>query len=91
MRLRLQRGITAAAYTVTGLANGTVYYFEVAAVNAAGTSGYSNQATATPVPPVPAAPTSLGVTAGNTQAILSWTASSGATSYNVYEGTAFGR
>ena len=83
-------GITSATYTVTGLTNGTAYYFEVAAVNAAGTSGYSNQATATPVPPVPVAPTSLGATAGNTQAVLSWTASSGATSYNVYEGTASG-
>jgi hypothetical protein len=41
-------GITSASYTMTGLTNGTAYYFTVAAVNAGGVSGYSNQATATP-------------------------------------------
>ncbi len=34
----------------------------------------------------PAAPTGLQATAGNRQATLAWTASSGATSYNVYRG-----
>ena len=38
----------------------------------------------------PAAPTGLGAAAGNTQAVISWTASSGATSYNVYRGTTAG-
>ena len=41
-------GVTAANYTVTGLTNGTAYYFKVAAVNAGGVSGFSNQATGTP-------------------------------------------
>jgi hypothetical protein len=41
-------GVTAANYTVTGLTNGTPYYFKVAAVNAGGVSGFSSQATATP-------------------------------------------
>ena len=36
--------------------------------------------------PVPAAPTGLTATAGNTNAALSWNASTGATSYNVYRG-----
>jgi len=31
-------GITSATYTVTGLNNGTSYFFEVAAVNSSGTS-----------------------------------------------------
>jgi len=38
----------------------------------------------------PAAPTGLNATAGNQQVNLTWTASSGATSYNVKRGTASG-
>ena len=41
-------GITATTYTVTGLTNGTPYYFKVKGVNSAGVSGYSNEASATP-------------------------------------------
>ena len=41
-------GISGTAYTDTGLVNGTVYYYKVAAVNATGTSGLSNEASATP-------------------------------------------
>ena len=39
---------------------------------------------------VPAAPTNLKATAGNASVALTWNASSGATSYNVYRGTASG-
>ena len=39
---------------------------------------------------VPSAPTSLAATAGNQQIVLTWTASSGATSYHVKRGTATG-
>ena len=38
----------------------------------------------------PAAPTGLTATAGNAQIALSWTASSGASTYNVYRGTTVG-
>ena len=38
-------------------------------------------------PPPPPAPTNLGATPGDTQVSLSWTASSGATGYNVYRST----
>lgn len=41
-------------------------------------------------PTAPAAPTGLTAAGGNAQAALSWTASSGATSYNVYRGTSAG-
>ncbi len=39
---------------------------------------------------VPAVPTSLTATAGNAQVSLSWTGSTGATSYNIYRATASG-
>ncbi|WP_239619288.1 glycoside hydrolase family 48 protein [Cohnella mopanensis] len=77
-------GVAATSYTNTGLTNGTTYYYVVSAVNAAGESVNSSQASATPTAPQgPAAPTGLTATAGNAQVVLSWTASSGATSYNV--------
>jgi hypothetical protein len=41
-------GVTATAYTNTGLTNGTTYYFVVSAVNAGGESSNSSQASATP-------------------------------------------
>jgi fibronectin type 3 domain-containing protein len=81
--------VTTTSYTNTGLTNGTTYYFVVTALNAAGESGNSSQASATPVA-APAAPTGLTATAGNSQVALSWTASSGATSYNVLRSTVNG-
>ncbi|MGO8670043.1 MAG: malectin domain-containing carbohydrate-binding protein [Capsulimonadaceae bacterium] len=83
-------GVTTTSYTNTGLTNGTAYYYKVAALNASGTSAQSTEASATPTTGVPAAPTGLTATAGNAQVALSWTASTGATSYNVYRGTASG-
>ena len=41
-------GSTHTTHTVTGLTNGTAYVFQVRAVNAAGSSPYSNRAEATP-------------------------------------------
>ena len=41
-------GITSTSYTDTTVTNGTKYYYEVASVNASGTSGKSNEASATP-------------------------------------------
>jgi fibronectin type 3 domain-containing protein len=73
------------SYVDTSLANGTTYYYVVTAVNTMGASGNSNQATATPVAPptAPAAPQNLAATGGDQQVSLTWTASTGATSYNV--------
>ena len=73
------------SYTDTNVNNGTPYFYVVTAVNATGQSGNSNQATATPAaaPTAPAAPLNLMATGGNQQVSLAWTASTGATSYNV--------
>ena len=73
------------SYTDKTVTNGTPYYYVVAAVNATGESGNSNQATATAAaaPTAPAAPLNLTATGGNQQVSLAWTASTGATSYNV--------
>jgi fibronectin type 3 domain-containing protein len=79
------------SYTDTTAANGTTYYYVVAAVNSAGASANSSQVSATPsAPAAPATPTGLAATAGNNQVILNWNASTGATSYNVGRGTVNG-
>ena len=51
---------SATSSTVSGLTNGTTYYFMVKAINAAGSSPASNQASATPVSPTPPVTTSSG-------------------------------
>jgi fibronectin type 3 domain-containing protein len=77
-------GLTATAYTIPGLSNGTPYFFVVSAVNSGGESAPSTQVTATPVAPAPVAPAALTANPGNAQVALSWTASSGAATYNLY-------
>jgi Concanavalin A-like lectin/glucanases superfamily/Domain of unknown function (DUF2341) len=82
-------GITNTNYLDGSLLNGTTYYYVVQAVNAAGTSPNSNQASATPCAP-PSPPTGLVATSGIGQVTLGWTASSGAISYSVGRSTVSG-
>jgi hypothetical protein len=67
------------------------YQLEVGVFNTAWTTDYSWLVDGTvTISPAPPAPTGLTATAGNASVALSWTASSGATSYNVYRGTTSG-
>jgi fibronectin type 3 domain-containing protein len=82
-------GVSANSFTDTDLTNGTTYFYQVTAVNAGGESGRSAEVSATPQAP-PSAPTNLTATAGNAKVTLSWTASSGASSYKIYRSTSSG-
>ncbi|HMI74407.1 MAG TPA: hypothetical protein VK495_06840, partial [Steroidobacteraceae bacterium] len=65
---------TSNGYTDSSVTNGTAYYYVVSALNAAGESANSAQASATPNAPSvpPAAPTNLTATPGDTQVSLTW-------------------
>jgi hypothetical protein len=81
---------TAPSYTDTGLTNGAKYFYVVSALKASGESANSSEASGTPALPVPALPTVLAATAGNQQVSLTWSASSGATSYRTKRATTSG-
>src|SRR5262249_32200597 len=79
--------VTATSTVQTGLSNGTLYYFTVAAVNSGGwSSAQPAEAGARPVAP-PAAPTGVTATPGAGKVTLSWNVSTGATGYDVFQGT----
>lgn len=83
----VKTAVTGTSTTVSGLQNGQTYYFTVQAVGSMGVSVASSEVSATIVP---AAPGGLTATPGTQEVSLSWTAPAGATSYNVYQGTASG-
>jgi cellulose 1,4-beta-cellobiosidase len=77
--------ITQAAtnYIDSNVTNGTAYYYVVSSVRSGGQSANSSQVSATPQLPPPAPPASVAATPGNGQAVLAWTTSSGAATYDV--------
>ncbi|MDR1785678.1 MAG: fibronectin type III domain-containing protein [Spirochaetaceae bacterium] len=74
--------------TITGLTNGTTYYVWVRTKNAYGTGPFAEEGeTGTPALAPPEAPsTAPTVTVGNASLAVTWTAVTGATSYDVYVG-----
>ncbi|MGO8673381.1 MAG: fibronectin type III domain-containing protein [Capsulimonadaceae bacterium] len=76
------------AFVDRNVTDATTYYYKVAAVNAGGASLLSSEASTAPQFRIPAVPTRPAATPGNAQVSLLWTATAGATSYNVYRSTA---
>ncbi len=81
--------VTGTSYPDTNVVNGTTYYYTVKATGIGGDSPASSEVSATPIAP-PSAPTGLSATPGNAQVTLSWTASTGASSYSVLHALAAG-
>ncbi len=77
-------GVTS-PYTDTGLTNGSTYYYKVTALDAVGEGAPSNEVSVTPTlpPAVPAAPGNVSAAGGPGTVTVSWSAATGATSYNV--------
>ena len=65
---------TTRSATITGLTNGSEYYVQVRAQNAAGNGSWSSSSKATP-DVAPSTPTGLTVTRGHSELLVSWTAS----------------
>src|SRR5262249_59835245 len=70
--------------------NGTTYYYEVTAVESGSESLKSDEVSALPQVPAPSTPTNLAASAGDTKVNLTWSAVSGATSYDIYRATTKG-
>jgi subtilase family serine protease len=80
----VQTGLSAASASLANLTAGKQYFFTVVAVDAGGSSVASAEVSGTTIANPPAG---LAASAGNGSVSLTWSASAGAASYNVYEGT----
>lgn len=80
---------SAPTYTDSGVTGGTVYFYVVSSLAPDGESGVSAPASAATVVPPPV-PGNVTATAGDGQASLAWSASSGATGYRIKRATISG-
>jgi hypothetical protein len=83
--------VTSTSRQVSGLANGTLYYWRVNAKNSGGTSVYSTVWNFTTAPPTPSAPVLAAPASGSTNlpvtVTLTWNSSSGASTYRCQAAT----
>jgi hypothetical protein len=79
--------VTTKPYLITSLTNGTVYSFEITAVNAIGESEKSAPVTASPIDFL--APTGLASNVSDSRVVLSWNSSPLATKYRLYRDGVF--
>ncbi len=82
---QITSGVAATSYHDTTVSAGTTYYYEVEGVNAGGTSGLSNQASATSLTSPPPTTSSIAIDTGSTAAVNAFAADeyfSGGTMYS---------
>jgi hypothetical protein len=79
---------TGTSATISGLTNGTPYYFVVTALRAGVEGPESAILSGVPSVPLPGAPVNVAAQAGNGQVALRWDAAANAASYAVYWSTA---
>lgn len=73
--------VSASSVVHTGLANGSVYFYRIAALNAGGESPMSTETKVTLAPDAPVIAAPLG---GDKQVTLTWERVAGASAYNIY-------
>lgn len=80
------------SYTNTGLSNGTTYYFDVLAYNAAGDGGDSSELSATPAldATLPGTPVFNSLVGTSTTLTATWSVATNATGYKVKYGASTG-
>ncbi|CAK0768082.1 hypothetical protein CCP3SC5AM1_540008 [Gammaproteobacteria bacterium] len=85
----VKTGVTGTSVAITNLIRGTKYFFKMAAVNAGGTGPLSNEVSVIPPLP-PTAPRINSAVPDDAKVTLKWSAVTGATSYNIHQGTTTG-
>jgi hypothetical protein len=78
-------GLISAPYTLTGLTNGTTYWFSITGVNSSGESQLEQPTDSIPISPAPpSAPENVRANAGKADVTVTWDNVPGADSYNLH-------